>query len=154
MSSAGAGLVIGSFVSGGTATPNFSRFAKNDNALYTSGLGLSNILGINKRLVVLVAGFIGTVAAVWLYWNFCGWLNVLNCTLPPVGIILVLDYFINRKAYLDGSHEIKTVNWSAISGVIAGATVATTDWTEGSVLFLPIGRPVTEGLCKVRIEIE
>ena len=26
---AGAGLVIGSFVSGGTATPNFARFAKN-----------------------------------------------------------------------------------------------------------------------------
>ena len=25
----GAGLVIGSFVSGGTATPNFSRFARN-----------------------------------------------------------------------------------------------------------------------------
>lgn len=25
----GAGLVIGSFVSGGTATPNFTRFAKN-----------------------------------------------------------------------------------------------------------------------------
>lgn len=41
--------------------------------------------------------------------------------------------FINRKAYLDGSHEIKTVNWSAISGVIAGATVAINDWTEGTV---------------------
>ena len=180
----GSGLVIGSFISGGTATPNFARFAKNgkvgaistviafflgnslmlflgavsgiytggndifevmldlglfwsavlvlgfniwttnDNALYTSGLGLSNIFGVSKKIFVLVAGFIGTVAAVWLYWNFCGWLNVLNCTLPPVGIILVLDYFMNRKAYLDGSHEIKTVNWFAISGVIAGAVAA------------------------------
>lgn len=180
----GVGLVIGSFVSGGTATPNFARFAKNgkvgvistviaffignslmfffgaisgiyaggndifevminlglfwsavlvlgfniwttnDNALYTSGLGLSNILGINKRILVLVAGLIGTVAAVWLYWNFCNWLNILNCTLPPVGIILVLSYFLNRKAYLDGSYKIKTVNWFAVSGVIAGAVVA------------------------------
>ena len=181
---AGVGLVIGSFVSGGTATPNFARFAKNgkvgvistviafflgnslmfffgaisgiyaggndifevmlnlglfwsavlvlgfniwttnDNALYTSGLGLSNILGINKKILVLVAGLIGTVAAVWLYWNFCNWLNILNCTLPPVGIILVLSYFLNRKAYLDGSYKIKTVNWFAVSGVIAGAVVA------------------------------
>ena len=181
---AGAGLVIGSFVSGGTATPNFSRFAKkgwmgalitviafflgnslmfffgavssiyaggndifevmlnlglfwsativlglniwttNDNALYTSGLGLSNIFGIKKKTMVLVAGIIGTVAAVWLYWNFCGWLNVLNCTLPPVGIILILSYFINRKKYLDGTIEIKTVNWFAVLGVIAGAVVA------------------------------
>ena len=181
---AGAGLVIGSFVSGGTATPNFSRFAKNgwigavvtvvafflgnslmfffgavssiyvggndifevmlnlglfwsativlglniwttnDNALYTSGLGLSNIFGIKKKTMVLVAGIIGTVAAVWLYWNFCGWLNVLNCTLPPVGIILILSYFINRKKYLDGTKEIKTVNWFAIAGVVVGAVVA------------------------------
>ena len=153
----GAGLVVGSFVSGGTATPNFSRFAKsgkvgaittviaffignslmfffggvssvyvggndifevminlglfylailvlglniwttNDNALYSAGLGLANIFGQKKKPMVLVSGIIGTVLAVWLYWNFCGWLNILNCTLPPVGIILVLGYFLNNN---------------------------------------------------------
>ena len=181
---AGAGLVIGSFVSGGTATPNFTRFAKsgkvgliitviaffignslmflfgavssiyaggndifdvmlnlnlfyvavlvlglniwttNDNALYTAGLGLSNIFGLSKKAMVLVSGLIGTLAAVWLYWNFCGWLNVLNCTLPPVGIILIINYFMNRKAYLDGTKEEKKVDWFAVIGVIAGAVVA------------------------------
>ena len=177
---AGAGLVVGSFVSGGTATPNFTRFAKNakvglwttvaaffignslmflfgavssiyaggndifevmlnlnlfylavlvlglniwttnDNALYTAGLGLSNIFGLSKKTMVLVSGVIGTVAAVWLYWNFCGWLNVLNCTLPPVGIILILHYFLNRGKEV----EEKAVDWSAIIGVVAGAVVA------------------------------
>ncbi|MBQ3658822.1 MAG: cytosine permease [Bacteroidales bacterium] len=181
---AGAGLVVGSFVSGGTATPNFTRFAKsakvglwttviafflgnslmflfgavssiyvggndifdvmlnlnlfyiavlvlglniwttNDNALYTGGLGLSNIFGKSKKAMVLISGIIGTVAAVWLYWNFCGWLNVLNCTLPPVGIILILSYFLHRKHYLDGTQPIKTVNWWAVLGVVAGAVVA------------------------------
>lgn len=181
---AGAGLVIGSFVSGGTATPNFARFAKNgfvgavatviafflgnslmfffgavsgiyaggndifevmlnlglfwsavivlglniwttnDNALYSSGLGLSNILGFKKSTMVLIAGIIGTVAAVWLYWNFCNWLNILNCTLPPVGIILILSYFMNRKKYLDDSFQITEVNWFSVAGVIAGAVVA------------------------------
>jgi cytosine permease len=181
---AGAGLVVGSFISGGTATPNFTRFAKsgkvglwttvvaffignslmfcfgavssiyvggndifevmlnlnlfylavlvlglniwttNDNALYTGGLGLSNIFGLCKKAMVLISGIIGTVAAVWLYWNFCGWLNVLNCTLPPVGIILILSYFMDRKAYLDGTVEIKTVNWFSVAGVILGAVVA------------------------------
>ena len=171
---AGAGLVIGSFVSGGTATPNFSRFAPsakvglivtvvaffignslmflfgavssiyaggndifevmlnlnlfyaavlvlglniwttNDNALYTAGLGLSNITGVSKKTMVIISGLIGTVAAVWLYWNFCGWLNVLNCTLPPVGIILIIHYFTNRKAYLDGSVAESKVNWGAV----------------------------------------
>ena len=181
---AGAGLVVGSFVSGGTATPNFTRFAKNarvglwvtviaffignslmflfgavssiyaggndifevmlnlnlfyfailvlglniwttnDNALYTAGLGLSNITGISKKTMVLISGIIGTVAAVWLYWNFCDWLNVLNCTLPPVGIILILSFFMNRKAYLADQMPSIQVNWWAVAGVVLGAVVA------------------------------
>ncbi|MBO6068929.1 MAG: cytosine permease [Bacteroidales bacterium] len=181
---AGAGLVVGSFVSGGTATPNFTRFAKNakvglwttvvaffignslmflfgavssiyaggndifevmlnlnlfylavlvlglniwttnDNALYTGGLGLSNIFGLSKKTMVIISGIIGTVAAVWLYWNFCDWLNVLNCTLPPVGIILILHYFMNRKAYAEGTLKDKKVDWFAIAGVVIGAVVA------------------------------
>ena len=181
---AGAGLVIGSFVSGGTATPNFTRFAKNgkiaaivtvcafflgnslmfffgavssiyvggndifevmlnlnlfyvavavlglniwttnDNALYSTGLGLANITGGSKKLMVLISGVIGTVAAVWLYWNFCSWLNVLNCTLPPVGIILILGYFLHRKEYLNDTIAIRTVDWFAVAGVVGGAVVA------------------------------
>ena len=177
---AGAGLVVGSFVSGGTATPNFTRFAKsakvglwttvvaffvgnslmflfgavssiyvggndifevmlnlnlfymavlvlglniwttNDNALYTAGLGLSNIFGLSKKTMVIISGIIGTLAAVWLYWNFCNWLNILNSTLPPVGIILILHYFTHRGK----ETKEKVVDWSAIVGVVAGAVVA------------------------------
>lgn len=180
----GAGLVVGSFVSGGTATPNFTRFAKsglsgalttvvafflgnslmfffgavssifvggndifevmlrlnlfymavlvlglniwttNDNALYTGGLGLANIFHQKKKPMVLLSGLIGTVAAVWLYYNFCNWLNVLNCTLPPVGIILVLSYFMNKKDYEPGAEPTKVVDWFAVAGVILGAVVA------------------------------
>ncbi|MBQ8061908.1 MAG: cytosine permease [Bacteroidales bacterium] len=181
---AGAGLVIGSFVSGGTATPNFARFAKtpkiglivtviaffignslmfffgavssiyvggndifevmlnlnlfyiailvlglniwttNDNALYTSGLGLSNIFGLSKKTMVLIGGVIGTLAAVWLYWNFCDWLNILNCTLPPVGIILICSYFSHRKEYMEDNVPKRRVNWAAVLGVVLGAVVA------------------------------
>lgn len=179
----GAGLVVGSFVSGGTATPNFSRFAKdgkagvittviaffignslmffmggissiyvggndifevmlnlnlfylavlvlglniwttNDNALYSAGLGLANIFGQKKKPMVLISGIFGTLASVWLYWNFCSWLNILNCTLPPCGIILVLSYFLNKKDY--ENTVVKTVvNWYAVIGVVIGAVVA------------------------------
>ena len=182
----GAGLVVGSFVSGGTATPNFARFSKNakigclvtviafflgnslmfffgavssiyvggaandifdvmmklglfwmavlvlglniwttnDNALYSSGLGLSNIFGFSKKTMVLVAGIIGTIAAVWLYWNFCGWLNILNCTLPPIGAILIISYFMNRNDYKSDNEKIDTVNWASVIGVVLGAVVA------------------------------
>ena len=179
----GAGLVVGSFVSGGTATPNFTRFAKsgkagvittviaffignslmfffggissiyvggndifevmlnlnlfylavlvlglniwttNDNALYSAGLGLANIFGQKKKPMVLISGIIGTAAAVWLYWNFCSWLNVLNCTLPPCGIILVLAYFLHKEDYNTVEAD-REVNWFAVIGVILGAVVA------------------------------
>jgi len=182
---AAVGMVIGSFVSGGTATPNFVRFAKNrlvavittvvafflgntlmfafgavggaftgkedifyvmiaqglaipalivlganiwttnDNALYTSGLGLSNITKVRKRPMVLIAGVVGTVAAIWLYNNFVGWLSFLNATLPPIGAIIMLDYFLNQKAYAAEAADERKVNWAAIAGVVAGALVTT-----------------------------
>lgn len=180
---AGVGLVIGSFVSGGTATPNFTRFAKsnkiavittvvaffigntlmfafgavggaftgkddifyvmiaqglmvpalivlganiwttNDNALYTSGLGLSNITKVRKRPMVIVAGVIGTVTAIWLYNNFVSFLNILNATLPPVGAIIMLDFFLNKENYKEDSIVTDKVNIGSILGVIAGAVV-------------------------------
>lgn len=193
----GAGLVIGSFVSGGTATPNFTRFAKdaksgtiatvvaffignslmfffgaisyifvggndifevminlnlfymailvlglniwttNDNALYSAGLGLANIFHQKKKPMVLISGIIGTLLSVWLYYNFCNWLNILNCTLPPVGIILVLSYFTEKKAYETDALPSKAVNWFAVAGVILGAIVANV---------VPFGIPSINGM--------
>lgn len=179
----GVGYVIGSFISGGTATPNFIRFAKNrkvavwttviafflgntlmfcfgaiggaftgkedifyvmiaqglaipalivlganiwttnNNALYTGGLGLANITGKPMKHLTWVAGIIGTALAIWLYYNFVGWLNILNCALPPIGMIVILDYFKNRSKY-DGKHTEAVVNWFNMLGIIAAAIVA------------------------------
>lgn len=187
---AAVGMVIGSFISGGTATPNFVRFAKNngiavittvvafflgntlmfafgavggaftgkddifyvmiaqglavpalivlganiwttnDNALYTGGLGLSNITGLRKRPMVLVSGFIGTVTAIWLYNNFVGWLGFLNATLPPVGAIVILNYILHRADYRAGAAPERAVNWGSILGVVLGALAGN---------FLPFG---------------
>lgn len=179
----GVGYVIGSFISGGTATPNFIRFAKNrkvavwttviafflgntlmfcfgaiggaftgkedifyvmiaqglaipalivlganiwttnNNALYTGGLGLANITGKPMKYLTWVAGIIGTALAIWLYWNFVGWLSILNCALPPIGMIVILDYFKNRSKY-DGKHTEAVVNWFNVLGIVAAAVVA------------------------------
>ena len=190
----GAGLVVGSFVSGGSATPNFTRFAKNgavgavttvvaffignslmfffgavssifvggndifevminldlfylavlvlglniwttnDNALYSAGLGLANIFHQKKKPMVLISGIVGTVASVWLYYNFCNWLNILNCTLPPVGIILVLGYFMHKDEYRDSVKNTKVVDWFAVAGVVLGAVVANlVNWGIASI---------------------
>ncbi len=180
-------LGIGSFVSGGSCTPDFTRFAKNtkiavlttvlaffignslmfffggaaamvydkndisevlkiqglllpaiivlglniwttnDNALYTSGLGLSNIVRLPKRYMVLFNGIVGTLAGLWLYDNFCGWLNILNTFIPPCGAILITDYFIINKCAYPTMQEKKFVPVS-IPAVIA--------WAIGSIVAL------------------
>lgn len=177
----GIGLVIGSFVSGGTTTPNFVRFAKtrlsavvttviafffgnslmfafgavggaftgkddifyifiaqglalpaiavlganiwttNNNALYSAGLGLDNITKLHGRTTVLAAGVAGTLAAVWLYNNFVAWLSLLNATLPPIGAIIAMDFFLHRAEYAAGTAVTRKVNWGAVLGVAAGA---------------------------------
>lgn len=182
----GVGLVVGSFISGGSATPNFTRFAKttrsavvttvvafllgntlmfsfgavggaftgkddifyvmiaqglaipallvlganiwttNNNALYTTGLGYANITKISKKPLVIVAGTLGTLLALWLYDNFVGWLSFLNATLPPIGAILIAGYFAHRDEYRAGAQPRHAVVWAAVAGVLGGAIVG---WT-------------------------
>ena len=178
---------IGSFVSGGSCTPDFTRFAKNariavwttvlaffignslmfffggaaamvynqndisevlkiqglllpaivvlglniwttnDNALYTSGLGLSNIVRLPKRYMVLLNGLVGTIAALWLYDNFTGWLNILNTFIPPCGAVLVTDFFlVNKRAY----PAMEEKRFVAVSAPAVAA------WALGSVVAL------------------
>ncbi len=176
------GLCVGSFISGGTLTPDFVRFAKNkkigvlstiiafflgnslmflfgaigamvtgkadisevmmtqglivpamiilgfniwttnDNAIYASGLGFSNITKIPKRKVVIFNGILGTVMSLWLYNNFVGWLNFLNSIIPSIGGVLIADYFIiHRKDY--GNYEtmkFKDINYAAVISWFAG----------------------------------
>ena len=93
----------------------------NDNALYTSGLGLSNITKVRKKPMVVIAGIIGTVLSIWLYNNFVGWLNFLNTALPPVGALISLDFFLHKSDYESGEEAKKEVKWGSVIGVICGA---------------------------------
>ena len=99
----------------------------NDNALYTSGLGLSNIVRLPKRYMVLLNGLVGTLAGLWLYDNFCGWLNILNTFIPPCGAILITDFFlVNSRRY--PAMEEKRFSVVSVPAVVA--------WALGSVVAL------------------
>ncbi|MCG9731050.1 cytosine permease [Shewanella sp. Isolate13] len=93
----------------------------NDNALYASGLGFSNITGLPSKYLSLFNGVIGTLCALWLYNNFVGWLTFLSAAIPPIGGIIIADYLRNREKYKDFANaKFTTVNWAAISGVVIG----------------------------------
>lgn len=178
--SAAVAVVVGSFISGGTLTPDFTRFAKgkgigvsttviaflvgntlmfifgaigamvtgeadisevmflqgliipaiivlglniwttNDNALYASGLGFSNITKQPKSKLVIINGIVGTLLAVILYNNFMSWLNLLNTFMPSIGGVIIADYFfVSRGKY----KNFEKANFKGINkpGIIAWA---------------------------------
>ncbi|MFC3041154.1 cytosine permease [Virgibacillus xinjiangensis] len=99
----------------------------NDNALYASGLGFSNITKISKGKLVIFNGIIGTVLAMWLYTNFMGFLTVLGSTLPPIGAIVLADFFLVNKGKYQSYETMafKKVNWIAVLAWAAGVLSAT-----------------------------
>lgn len=184
--SAAVAVVVGSFISGGTLTPDFTRFAKNkrvgvsttviafligntlmfafgaigamvtgeadisevmflqgliipaiivlglniwttnDNALYASGLGFSNITKQPKNKLVIINGIVGTVLAILLYNNFMSWLNLLNTFMPSIGAVIIADYFIvNKRDYSKiEDTEFKNMNKCAIAAWALGVMAA------------------------------
>lgn len=175
-------IVIGNFISGGTSTPNFTRFADNrmtaiistviaffignilmfgfgatgaaafnmpdifdvlifqgltipailslgfniwstnNNALYTAGLSISNVTKLPMKWMTLFGGTLATLFAIFLYNNFVSYLSLLGSMIPPVGAVIIIDYFINSKHY----QEVETTrqwNWHAIIAVIIGISL-------------------------------
>ncbi|CAM4162727.1 cytosine permease [Vibrio agarivorans] len=93
----------------------------NDNALYASGLGFSNITGLPSKYISMVNGLVGTLCALWLYNNFVGWLTFLSLAIPPIGGVIIADFFVNRKRYANFEKtQFKSVNWAAIIAVALG----------------------------------
>lgn len=91
------GYVISSFISG--------------------GLALSNVMSVKMKFTTAIAGVVGTALAIWLYYNFTGWLNILNCALSLIGIIVILDFFLNRKKYKEQKTASCEVNGFNVLGI-------------------------------------
>src|SRR5699024_4488221 len=62
----------------------------------------------------------------WLYTHFVDILTVLGSALPPIGAIILADFFIlNRGKYKDFSKmRFKKVNWIALLAWVLGVVSA------------------------------
>lgn len=104
----------------------------NDNALYASGLGFSNITGLSSRVLSMINGALGTLAALWLYNNFVGWLTFLSAAIPPIGGVIIADFMARTTRYTTYPRsDFKRINWAAIIAVALG--VACGHWIPGIV---------------------
>lgn len=176
-------LVVGSFISGGTLTPDFARFSRtpriavistvaaffvgnilmfafgaigglaagmpdisdvmiaqglvisgiiilglniwttNDNTIYAASLAFSNITKMPKKQWVLINGAVSTIFAMVLYNHFIALLSFLSSIIPPLGAVMIMDYFfINRQAYAGSFENMKfsVLNVPAVLAVLCG----------------------------------
>ncbi|GAM71426.1 cytosine permease [Vibrio sp. JCM 19236] len=117
----------------------------NENALYASGLGFSNITGKSSTMLSVINGLVGTLFALWLYNNFVGWLTFLSLAIPPIGGVIIADFIMNKKRYQNFEKaEFLTVNWAAIIAVAVG--VAAGKFIPGIV---PLNAVLGGALCYI-----
>ena len=85
-----------------------------DNGLYSAGLEFENILKINHKNIILVLGFLSTIFSYFLYSNFISFLSIMNYTLPPVGVVLIINYIFKKN------YSSKSINYFNCFAVIIG----------------------------------
>ncbi len=135
------------------------QWTTNDNNLWSAALAWINTVGVlHKRVWVLILGVIGTlIAGVWAgVWGmsldpFINFASFLGYFIPPVGAVLIADYYIFRP-YVLGLKDPKErysfgpgtryyiVNIPGLAATVAGGLIA---WYTGSV---GLGTPVVNGL--------
>lgn len=90
--------------------------------LYNGAVGWSHILGSRMRLLTVVLGIIGTIAALAGVWDLLlDWLNILGVFVPPIGAVILTDYYLRRGNALP---EAPGVRWTAFVGWAVGALAA------------------------------
>lgn len=88
-----------------------------DNGLYSAGLGLENVIGIQHQYIMLIAGIFSTLLSLPLYNHLIEFLSLLNRTLPHIGVILILSYFfpLSKRPNQHLSNLLAVLSGAAIS---------------------------------------
>ncbi|GAA5215200.1 cytosine permease [Corallincola platygyrae] len=117
----------------------------NDNALYAAGLGLANLTGLKRVHLVIAAGVVGTLLAEWLYNNFVDWLVFLSVSLPPIGGIIIGDFYLRcRRHYPEPSqYHFKSINWAAMIAWALAITVSVLSPEQGILSIAPLNAIIT-----------
>ncbi|RCW40667.1 MULTISPECIES: cytosine permease [unclassified Halanaerobium] len=75
-----------------------AQWTSNDNNLYSASLGVTNVFNFSKHKVSLVLGIAATVIATFGIEDlFVPFLNFLGTFIPPIGGIIMADYYLLNK---------------------------------------------------------
>jgi cytosine permease len=99
----------------------FATWTTNDNNLYSGVLSIFSLIrGLPKWLLTVIGGAVGTILALaGITGHFVTWLSVLGVTLPPIGAVMVVDFFLfkgsdytyDKLASLPPVRVVPIVSW-------------------------------------------
>ena len=139
-------LAAQGLLGGGIALLALNIWTTNDNALYASGLGLANITGWKRKTVTVIAGAVGTIFADFLYNNFVGWLTFLSVSLPPIGGIIIADFFIRRGRSIPQGEKPEFLRIPAMAAWVAAILVSKLSPAEGFFCVAPLNAIVAAAI--------
>jgi cytosine permease len=94
-----------------------SNWSTADSCLYNATMGYSNLSSkIRWKHAVIFGGMLGAiVAATGVISNLIAWMNILGILVPPIGGILIADYYLLRSAKGYVHKRKEAYNWFALS---------------------------------------
>jgi len=74
----------------------FATWTTNDNNLYSGALSIYTLIrALPKWLLTAIGGALGTILALaGIVGQFVTWLSILGVTIPPIGAVMVVDFFL------------------------------------------------------------
>ncbi|WP_084505789.1 purine-cytosine permease family protein [Nocardia harenae] len=115
--------------------------------LYNGAVGWSQLTGRRMRALSVVLGAIGVLLAVAGVWShFETWLNLLGVIVPPIGIVLILDQLVLRRAARETAWRREAFAAWAIG---AAAALAAHEWAPGlsdAIVGMVVGAAVFSAL--------
>jgi cytosine permease len=105
----------------------FATWTTNDNNLYSAALAFNSMFPrIHKWLLTVIGGACGIILALLGILNqFMNWLIILGVTVPPIGMVMAVDFFLFRsKDYkFENLDKLPSVRWQSILSWAVATTV-------------------------------
>jgi len=102
--------------------------------LYNGAVGWSTIVGGKMRVLTVILGAVGVIAATLGVWSFfIDWLNLLGVIVPPIGAIIIIDQLVARRgAATDVAPAFRWqpfAAWAVGSGSALAVNLAAPAWS-------------------------
>lgn len=108
--------------------------------LYNGAVGFSHMTGKSMRLLTIILGIIGIIAAVSGIWSaFQSWLELLGLIVPPIATIIIMDQLILRRNQAVDSAKWKPLAFGAWGMAAIVALVVNFSAPQLSVVAFGIG---------------